>query len=87
MTLLIIYRILKMRLSFLEALGAMEGLKVYLSISAILIESAAMYSIMGIVFIALYAKNSTAYNPALAILDHIVVRSHPLQKEKKKDLK
>lgn len=72
MTLLIVYRMLRMRFSFANVLGS-GSLKVYVSISAMLIESAAIYSITGIVFIILYAKNSQVQNPILAILDQVVV--------------
>ena len=72
MTLLIVYRMLSMRFSLMKVLGA-DNLKVYVSISSMLIESAALYSVTGIVFIILYAKNSAVQNPILAILDQVVV--------------
>lgn len=72
MTLLIIYRMLSMRFALVKVLGA-DNLKIYVSISAMLIESAFLYSITGIVFIILYAKNSAVQNPILAILDQVVV--------------
>ena len=72
LTLLIVYRMLSMRFTLMKVLGA-DNLKVYVSISSMLIESAALYSITGIVFIILYAKNSAVQNPILAILDQVVV--------------
>lgn len=72
MTLLIVYRMLSMRFALIKVLGA-DSLKIYVSISAMLIESAALYSVTGIVFIILYAKNSAVQNPILAILDQVVV--------------
>lgn len=72
MTLLIVFRMLMMRRMFSGALSS-KNLKVYLSISAMLIESAALYSAFGIMYIILFTRNSSIQFPIVGILDQVVV--------------
>jgi len=66
-TLLIAGRLLVVRKALREALGA-EHAKKYTSAIAMLIESAALYSITSIVFIITYARNSYVQNLVLPVL-------------------
>lgn len=70
LTLLIAGRLLVMRNRVREALGA-EHSTAYTSTLSILIESAALYSICGLVFIILYARNSPVQNIVLPPLGQI----------------
>lgn len=72
MTLLIVLRMLVMRKKISRVLNA-KDLGVYLSISAMLIESAALYSLFGIVYIILFARNSPVQFPINGILDQVAV--------------
>ena len=74
MTLLIVFRMLSTRYQMLKVLGSAH-LKMYLSISAILVESAALYSTFGIIYIALFARNSPVQFPIVGILDQVSVSS------------
>lgn len=72
MTLLIVFRMLMMRRLVSGALNS-KHLRIYLSISAMLIESAALYSVFGIVYIILFAKNSPVQFPINGALDQVAV--------------
>jgi len=69
-TLLIVGRLLYMRRVTRQALTA-EHASTYTSIMAILIESAALYSTFGLIFIVSYARNSMVQNVLLPTLGHI----------------
>lgn len=77
MTLLITYRILSIRYRAHKALSP-DHLKIYFSVSAVLIESAALYSTFGIIFVVFYATNSNYQGPIAGILDQVVVSVFPI---------
>ncbi|EJC99624.1 uncharacterized protein FOMMEDRAFT_93135 [Fomitiporia mediterranea MF3/22] len=70
-TLAIAYRMLKSRRTVIQTLGQ-EHSKIYTSVTSMLIESAALYSVTGIVYIVCYARNSTIQNAVLPIMDQVV---------------
>lgn len=72
MTLLIVARMLSTRYKMIKVLGAAH-LKLYLSVSTILVESAALYSFFGIIYIALFARNNPVQFPIVGILDQVAV--------------
>ena len=74
MTLAIAYRLLRMRRRITATLGA-EHARMYTSVAAMVVESAAVYSVTGLVFIICYARNSSVQNLILPILDQVVVSS------------
>ncbi|KLO13649.1 hypothetical protein SCHPADRAFT_915187 [Schizopora paradoxa] len=69
-TLLIVARLLYMRRVTRIALTP-EHASTYTSIVAILIESAALYSTVGLIFVISYARNSMVQNVLLPVLGHI----------------
>jgi len=71
MTLAIAYRLLSMRRRVTSTLGAEHG-GMYTSVAAMIVESAAIYSVTGLVFIICYARHSNVQNLVLPILDQVV---------------
>ncbi|TFK53104.1 hypothetical protein OE88DRAFT_1793238 [Heliocybe sulcata] len=69
-TVLIIARILMVRRGFQATGGVAQGK--YSSITAMLVESAALYSITSLVFIITYARNSNVQNIVLPILSQVM---------------
>jgi len=67
-TLLIVWRLMDTRRTLKQALGA-EHAKAYTSIAAMLIESAALYSGVGIIRIVAYARKSDVQNLVLPCLE------------------
>lgn len=72
MTLAIAYRLMSMRRRVTTMLGA-EYARTYTSVVAMIVESAAVYSVTGLVFIICYARKSNVQNLVLPILDQVVV--------------
>jgi len=77
LTSLIVSKILWMRRSVSQSLGSQHS-KQYTSIVAMLIESAAMYSIAGLVYIICYGINSSAQQIFITILGEAQVRFNVL---------
>jgi hypothetical protein len=75
MTLGIAGRMLYLRRSIVDVLGPQHA-KLYTGIAAMFVESGAVYSIWGLIFIICYARNSNVQNIVLGILDQAVVRSY-----------
>ena len=73
MTIMIVVRLLYMRQRLPPALDS-KFARVYTSASAIFIESNAAYTIVGLIFIISYARNSNVQNLCLQTLDQVVVR-------------
>ena len=73
LTLAIAVRLLMMRRSVVSSLGP-EHAKMYISVTSMMIESAALYSITGLIFIVSYAVNSNVQNLALPVLGQVMVR-------------
>ena len=73
MTIMIVVRLLYMRQRLSPALDS-KFARVYTSASAIFIESNAAYTIVGLIFIISYARNSNVQNLCLQTLDQVVVR-------------
>lgn len=71
-TVLIVARLILRRKRMRSALGDEHG-HMYTSISAMLIESAALYSVWGLVFLITYAKNSAFNNILLPALGQVQV--------------
>jgi len=71
MTLAIAYRLMSMRRRVTTMLGA-EHARTYTSVVAMIVESAAVYSVTGLVFIICYARKSNVQNLVLPILDQVV---------------
>ena len=67
LTLCIAGRLVHMRLQLRRIIGE-EPMTPYVSVSAMLIESASLYSINGIIFIVSYGINSPVQNLALPLL-------------------
>ncbi|TDL29699.1 hypothetical protein BD410DRAFT_833964 [Rickenella mellea] len=76
-TLLITTRLLMMRSKVIEVLGP-EHSKTYTSVAAMMIESAAPYSVTGLIFIICYARNSFVQNLVLPVLGQIMCISPEL---------
>ena len=66
-TALIVGRLLRMRYRLLSLSSGQDHSRVYISVSAMLIESAAFYSIVGIIFLVSYGLQS----PALYIVESV----------------
>jgi hypothetical protein len=79
MTLAIVIRLIYMRQRLSAALSATHA-KMYTSVAAFFIESNAAYTIVGLIFIISYARNSNVQNLCLQTLDQVVVSftSHSL---------
>src|SRR4051794_17066932 len=73
-TSLMIARILLVRRAFIKATGRREYGTQYLSIAAMLIESSALYTIWGIIFLGLYIVNNPVQFIFLASLSEVQVR-------------
>lgn len=74
-TLIIVYRLLSLTKQVKMALSPSHA-RTYTSISAMIIESAALYSITGMIFIICYARNSNVQNIVLPILGQVMVRCY-----------
>lgn len=72
LTILIVSRLLTQRNKIQLVLGKQHS-RMYTSISAMLIESAALYSIWALVFLISYAKNNTFQNLVLPALCQVQV--------------
>ena len=72
MTLLIVLRLLYLRRRLSSVLSSLHA-KTYTSVAAFFIESNAAYSIVGLIFIISYARNSNVQNLCLQTLDQVVV--------------
>lgn len=78
LTLLIVARLLYMSRRMGKTVGRQHA-GTYTSVASMLIESAAPYTITGLIFIITYARNSNVQNLVLPVLSQIMVRplSHP----------
>ncbi|KAI0833560.1 hypothetical protein BC628DRAFT_1308805, partial [Trametes gibbosa] len=79
LTLLIVVRLLWMSYSAKHSIGS-DHSKTYVSIAAMLLESAAPYAVTGVIFIITYARNSDVQHLVLPILGQVMVspaRAHP----------
>lgn len=79
LTLLLVSRLFYMSVKARRTIGGEHG-RTYISIAAMLLESAAPYAIVGLIFIITYARNSNVQNLVLPVLSQIMVRrpSFPL---------
>lgn len=71
-TILVVGRLLSLRSQIKEVLGP-EHAKTYTSIAAMVIESAAMYSVLGVLYIASFSKNSDLSNLIFLDISHVQV--------------
>lgn len=76
LTLLLVGRLLHMSHKARTSLGKQHA-ATYISVAAMLIESAAPYAIVGLIFIISYARNSYVQNLVLPVLSQIMVRAPP----------
>lgn len=72
LTLLLVSRLLYMSYNARKALSDDHG-KPYISVAAMLLESAAPYTIIGLIYIVTYARNSQVQNLVLPILSQVMV--------------
>ena len=73
MTLAIAGRMLYMRRTVISVLGP-EHARLYTSVASMFIESGAVYSVLGLIFLVSYARGSNVQNLVLQSLDQAVVR-------------
>lgn len=73
LTLLLVSRLFYMSVKARRTIGGEHG-RTYISIAAMLLESAAPYAIVGLIFIITYARNSNVQNLVLPVLSQIMVR-------------
>lgn len=74
LTTLIVVRLLITRFRVHKALADMRSHSAYLSVSATLIESAFLYSVVALPFVITFAKNSLVQNLFLPLLGQVQVR-------------
>lgn len=71
-TILVVGRLIAVRNQVREALGA-EYAETYISIVAMVIESAAMYSALGVIYIIAFAVHSNVSNLVFLSISHVQV--------------
>ncbi|KAF9030391.1 hypothetical protein BJ165DRAFT_1519976, partial [Panaeolus papilionaceus] len=72
-TLFMVFRILSVRSNIIKAMGRSDFGGQYLNIAAMIIESSALYTVWGIVFLALYLRNNEVENVFLATLSQVQI--------------
>ncbi|KAF9030282.1 hypothetical protein BJ165DRAFT_1535735 [Panaeolus papilionaceus] len=72
-TLFMVLRILSVRHNIIKAVGRSDFGGQYLSIVAMIVESSALYTVCGIVFLALYLKNNQVENVFLGTLSQVQI--------------
>ncbi|KAF9030269.1 hypothetical protein BJ165DRAFT_1378397 [Panaeolus papilionaceus] len=72
-TLFMVMRILSVRRSIIKATGRSDFGGQYLSIAAMIVESSALYTVWGIVFLALYLRNNQVENVFLTTLSQVQI--------------
>ncbi|KAF9029960.1 hypothetical protein BJ165DRAFT_1578145, partial [Panaeolus papilionaceus] len=72
-TLFMVLRILHLRRRIIKATGRTEFGDQYLSIAAIIVESSALYTVWGIIFLALYLRNNQVENVFLTTLSQVQI--------------
>ncbi len=75
LTLLIVVRLLYVRRTILSVLGA-EHARTYTSIITILVESSAIFSITGVIYIICFKTGSSVQTIVLGVLDQCVVGNY-----------
>lgn len=73
LTLLLVARLFYMSYSARRTIGGEHG-RTYISIAAMLLESATPYAVVGLLFIITYARDSNVQNLVLPVLSQIMVR-------------
>jgi len=71
MSLAIAFRLMQMRRSLTFAIGV-EHAKMYTSIASMIVESAALYSVTGMVYLICYARGTNVQNLIISALDQII---------------
>lgn len=76
-TTIMVARILSVRRNFMKATGTSECDAQYLSVAAMIVESSALYTIWGIIFLVLFVVDSPIVDVFVATLSEVQVRINP----------